>query len=50
MITIFNQHQRFAQLDECGNFYNALKNRQRLTTGDHRPKKVYVRAMTSELL
>ena len=40
--TIFNQHQRLAQLNECGDWNDALKNRQRLTTGDHRPKKLYV--------
>ena len=49
MITIFNQHQRLAQLNEPGNFKDALKNRQRLTTGDHGRKSYCVRAMTSEL-
>ena len=49
MIMIFNQHRRLAQLNERGNFYDVLKNRQCLTTGDHRWKKLYVRALTSEL-
>ena len=49
MITMIFQHQRLAQLNESGNF-NALKNCQSLTTGDHRTKKLCVRAMTSELL
>ena len=49
MITIFNRHQRLAQLNEHVNFYDALKNRQRLTTGDQRLKKLTVSAMTSKL-
>ena len=32
MITFFNQHQRLAQLNEHGHFYDAVNNHQRFYT------------------